>query len=40
MKGTRYDRYFCEEFMKRVKDNQEIEDLINKIKSFKDEEAV
>jgi hypothetical protein len=31
MKGTNYDKYFCEAFCKKIKTSEEIESVINNL---------
>ena len=32
LSDSKYDKFFCEEFAKKLKSNEEIEELINKIR--------
>lgn len=38
--GTRYDRYFIEEFVKKIKEIQHIEEITEKLKAFEGAEFV
>jgi DnaJ family protein C protein 2 len=39
MPGTKYDRFFCEEFVKKLKKTEDIQDLIAKLNTFSSKEA-
>ena len=38
--NTKYDRFFCEEYTKKIKDTNVIKEITANLNSFKDDEAV
>ena len=40
MPGSRFDKFFCEEFAKKIKIAEEMEDILIKLKGCKDADAL
>ena len=40
MPNTKYDRFFVEEFTKKIKKTEDIEELVNKVKNLNGGNAV
>jgi hypothetical protein len=40
MPGTRYDRYFMEEFSKKIKNTEEIEEIVTRLKEIEGDSEV